>query len=81
MSKVREYIKGPPITVGPDASAEEVARIMAEKNVGSVVVVDAAGRPIAIVTERDLVRAIAARRLNAKAIELGTRGNLLTAYP
>ncbi|AFA39344.1 putative transcriptional regulator, contains C-terminal CBS domains [Pyrobaculum oguniense TE7] len=42
---------------------------------------DAAGRPMAIVTERDLVRAIAARRLNAKAIELGTRSNLLTAYP
>lgn len=81
MSKVGEYIKSPPVTVNPDATAEEVARIMAEKNIGSVVVVDSAGRPVAIVTERDITRAVAARKLSAKAIDVGTSSNLLTASP
>ena len=41
-------------TVGRDHTALRAARIMKEKNVGSVVVVDEAGHPIGIVTDRDL---------------------------
>lgn len=69
------------MTARPDATVEEVARLMAEKNVGSVVLVDEEGRPAGIVTERDLVRAIAYGRLKAKAAEVGTTSNLLTATP
>ncbi len=81
MSKVGEYIKSQPITARADAAVQEVARLMAEKNVGSVVLVDDKGRPIGIVTERDLVRAIAHGRLDAKAAEVGTTSSLLTATP
>lgn len=41
-------------TVDRDHTALRAARLMKEKNVGSVVVVDEKGRPVGIVTDRDL---------------------------
>ncbi len=43
-----------PATVAPTATVVEIARQMADRNVGSVVVV-LDGRPVGIVTDRDLV--------------------------
>jgi CBS domain-containing protein len=43
----------PVVTAAPDATVEEVARLMVERNVGSVVITDAAGSPVGIVTETD----------------------------
>jgi len=58
----------------------DVVKIMATYNVGLVAVVDEAGRPLGVVSERDVIRALASGvQLSAKAIEVGTRGNLLTA--
>lgn len=49
------------ITAPPEASAVSVARQMRDRRVGSVVVVDPAGAPVAMVTDRDLaVRVFAA---------------------
>jgi len=42
------------ITATPDASAVSVARQMRDHRVGSVVIVDAEGSPLAMVTDRDL---------------------------
>ncbi len=42
------------VTAGPETSAVEVARLMRDRRVGSVVVVDSAGAPVAMVTDRDL---------------------------
>jgi CBS domain-containing protein len=42
------------VTALPEAPAREVAEIMRDRNVGSVVLVDAAGRPVGLVTDRDL---------------------------
>lgn len=42
------------ITTSPEASAVSVARQMRDSRVGSVVVVDPAGLPVAMVTDRDL---------------------------
>jgi CBS domain-containing protein len=41
-------------TVDRDHTALKVARLMREKNVGSVVVVDEKGRPVGMITDRDL---------------------------
>jgi len=41
-------------TVDRDHTALRAARLMREKNVGSVVVVDEKGRPVGMVTDRDL---------------------------
>jgi CBS domain-containing protein len=42
------------VTAAPEASAISVARQMREHRVGSVVIVDSAAAPLAMVTDRDL---------------------------
>jgi len=42
------------VTAAPEASAVSVARRMRDHRVGSVVIVDPAGSPVAMVTDRDL---------------------------
>lgn len=49
----------PVVTAGQDETLAAAARRMQENHIGSVVIVDA-GRPVGIVTERDLLRAAAA---------------------
>jgi CBS domain-containing protein len=80
MDKVGAFIKRPPLTATQEATLLDVVKIMATHNIGLVAVVDEAGRPLGVVSERDIVRALARSvELSAKAIEVGTRGNLLTA--
>jgi CBS domain-containing protein len=42
------------VTAAPETSAVDVARLMRDRRVGSVIVVDPAGTPVAMVTDRDL---------------------------
>ncbi len=52
--KVADLIQREVLSVRPDATCVEAARIMRDERVGSVVVVDN-GQPLGIVTDRDLV--------------------------
>jgi signal-transduction protein with cAMP-binding, CBS, and nucleotidyltransferase domain len=52
------------VAVSPDTPAVEVARIMGEKNVGSVVVVTGDNRPAGILTDRDLAIRVMAQEKN-----------------
>jgi CBS domain-containing protein len=80
MDKVGAFVKRPPLTVTQEATLLDVVKIMATHNIGLVAVVDEAGRPLGVVSERDVIRALARGvQLSVKAIEVGTRGNLLTA--
>ncbi|MCC6066979.1 MAG: CBS domain-containing protein [Pyrobaculum sp.] len=80
MDKVGAFVKRPPLSVTQEATLLDVVKIMATHNIGLVAVVDEAGRPLGVVSERDAIRALARGvQLSAKAIEVGTRGNLLTA--
>lgn len=45
-------------TVAQGASVGDAVEIMAEKNIGAVVVIDADGEPVGIVSERDVTRAL-----------------------
>lgn len=47
----------PPVTVSPDASVSEALKLMAEKNIGSVVVMRE-GNYLGIMTERDYSRKV-----------------------
>ncbi|MFN7106560.1 MAG: CBS domain-containing protein, partial [Pyrobaculum sp.] len=63
-----------------DATVEEAAAKMATYNIGAVVIVDTEGKPLGIITERDVLRAVAKRTLlTAKAIEVGTTRDLVIA--
>ncbi|MPZ87774.1 MAG: CBS domain-containing protein [Nitriliruptorales bacterium] len=58
--QVRDGMSAEVLTVGPDHTLREAARLMAERDVGAAIVLDVdAGTP-GIVTERDLLRALAA---------------------
>lgn len=52
--KLGEIMTAGVVTAAPEASAVSVARQMRDNRVGSVVIVDPAGSPVAIVTDRDL---------------------------
>ena len=54
------------ITAGPDEALAGIARRMQEHNVGTVVVVED-GRPVGIITDRDLALALGARGLSPQA--------------
>jgi CBS domain-containing protein len=47
------------LTIGPSHSLREAARLMADRNVGAAVVVDPESPGPGIVTERDILRALA----------------------
>ena len=55
----RSFILGEPYTVAPDAQLREVARTMAERKIGSAVVVDG-GEVTGVFTTTDALRALAA---------------------
>ncbi|KAF5090114.1 Hypoxic response protein 1 [anaerobic digester metagenome] len=59
------------VAVSPDTPAVEVARIMGEKNVGSVVVVTGDNRPTGILTDRDLAVRVMAQEKNPGEVRAG----------
>jgi CBS domain-containing protein len=54
------------VTAGPDEALAGIARRMQDHNVGTVVIVEA-GRPVGIITDRDLALALGARGLSPQA--------------
>jgi CBS domain-containing protein len=52
--RVSEIMTASVVTSSPDAPVQEIAALMRDRNVGSVVLVDDSGRPVAMVTDRDL---------------------------
>lgn len=58
------------VYIDEKAGVIEVARIMREEHVGSVIVVDADGRPTGIITDRDLVIEILAEDVDMDSVLL-----------
>ena len=65
--RVRDLIARPPVTCRPGVSAVEAAREFSRQSVGSVIVVDDAGAPVGIVTDRDLRARVVAEGRDAFA--------------
>ena len=55
------------VTVWPEKQLGDIPRLFDERNIASVVVVDHAGNPLGIVTDRDVLRAMA--RIGITALE------------
>ena len=55
------------VTAAPEASVVSVARQMRDSRVGSVVIADPAGSPVAMVTDRDLAVRVFAEGVDAGA--------------
>lgn len=61
--RVEDLMSTPPIVVNRDALIDEVANIMNKNNIGSVMIVDEDGKLEGIVTERDMIFAIAEKKV------------------
>ncbi|HEX9830787.1 MAG TPA: CBS domain-containing protein [Thermodesulfobacteriota bacterium] len=53
------------VCVNPGATVEQVAKLMEEKNIGSVIVINDA-KPVGIVTDRDILLRVLNKGLNAE---------------
>ena len=51
-------------TTWPSRSVGDIPRLFMNRNIASVVVIDAGGRPLGIVTDRSLIRALAERGMD-----------------
>jgi CBS domain-containing protein len=57
--QISEVMTQSVVTASPDASIAEVAGLMRDRNVGSVVICEG-GRPVALITDRDVALTVAA---------------------
>lgn len=67
MTTVKDILARKPqtVTISSHSAVVEALKIMAENNIGSVVVTDANGRYVGIVTERDYSRKVALKGKNS----------------
>ncbi len=70
------------ITIRPEESIRQALALLAEHNIGALVVVDEADRPVGILSERDIVRAAARdeKMFGCSVGELMTR-NVVVGLP
>jgi CBS domain-containing protein len=57
-ARTKDLMEVPPIVVSEETTVDEAASLMWEKNIGSVIVVDSAGKIAGILTERDMLFAV-----------------------
>jgi CBS domain-containing protein len=80
--QVREIMTSGVVTAGPDADVLEVAGLMRDHNVGSVVLCDREGAPAAMITDRDLaIRALADDRPSSEPVGEHASRPLVTGEP
>ena len=80
--QLREIMTAGVVTADPAASALEVAQLMRDHNVGSVVIVEGGAEPVAMVTDRDLaVRVLAGEDASEARSARPRRGRWSPARP
>jgi CBS domain-containing protein len=57
-------------TIGVSNSAQQASKKMRDKNISSLIVLDNYGKPVGIVTERDLVRKVCANDSSSSTIQI-----------
>ncbi len=71
------------ITTGPDVGLADAAKLLSNRRIGAVIVTDPPGQVVGIISERDIVRTLAARRedcIGLKVADAMTR-NVITCAP
>lgn len=80
--QVRDGMSNVVLTVGPSHSLSAAARLMTERNVGAAVVVDPDGAGFGILTERDILRSVAAgEEPSSEPVSKHLTEDLITAAP
>lgn len=60
---VKDVMTSPVVTLDEHVTSNEVANVMAEKALGCVIITNKTGKPVGIITERDLVHRVLAKDL------------------
>ncbi|MCW4054493.1 MAG: CBS domain-containing protein, partial [Candidatus Bathyarchaeota archaeon] len=66
---VKDIMSSPVVTLDEDQTSNKVASIMDKNDLGCVIVTNKAGKPVGIITERDLVSRVLAKNLVPDTIE------------
>ena len=66
---VRDVMSSPVITVEEEATANHVAKLMDKHGLGCIIVTNKEGKPIGIITERDLVTRVLAKNLKPDSLK------------
>lgn len=70
------------ITVRPDQSLREAVGLLVKHNIGALIVVDEPGRPIGIISERDIIReAVQTETVLEQTVSRVMTKDLITASP
>jgi len=80
---VKDIMSSPVVSLAEDSASNKVATLMDENDLGCVIVTNQAGKPVGIITERDLVIRVLAKNLvpdTIKAKEIMT-SPLVTIQP
>ena len=80
---VKDVMSSPVITIKEDAAANRVAELMDKEDLGCIIVTNEEGKPLGIITERDLVVRVLAKNVkpdSTKASEVMT-SPLITIEP
>ncbi|MEM2103652.1 MAG: CBS domain-containing protein [Candidatus Bathyarchaeia archaeon] len=65
---VKDVMSSPVVTVNEDAAANHVAQLMDKHGLGCIIVTSREGKPIGIITERDLVTRVLAKNLKPDSL-------------
>ncbi len=66
---VKDIMSSPVVTLDEDETSNKVANLMDENDLGCVIISNKAGKPVGIITERDLVIRVLAKNLMPDAIK------------
>ncbi|MDP3524901.1 MAG: DUF294 nucleotidyltransferase-like domain-containing protein [Hoeflea sp.] len=72
-NRLGEVMSSPPITVSPEVSLYEAARLMTDRGIGCLMVEPAEGGSFGILTERDVLSALAEAGPGAASVTVGAR--------
>lgn len=73
--QVEDIMTAPVLTARPDDRVDDAARVMVEKRIGALPVVDRAGKLVGIITESDILRAFVEREKAARRAARGHESN------
>ncbi len=65
----KDVMSSPVVTIDENASANQVAELMDKHGLGCIIVTGKKGKPLGIITERDLVRRILAKNIKPDSVE------------
>jgi CBS domain-containing protein len=66
---VKDVMSSPVVTLDEDATSNKVANLMDKNELGCVIVTNKTGKPVGIITERDLVLRVLAKNLKPDAVK------------